>query len=249
MILPVKILGISASIRRSGNSEYLLKKALKAIENIDSNIFKTEIYSFTGKVLSPCLGCLSCLDFKDCILRDDFDEIKEKWLEADGIIYSVPVFHLGLPAHFKSFLDRLGQTAMAQYQDRLPRYMKVIGVISQGTDLGGGAELTAIQLITHALVMGGIPVSGDPPESYIGAVGWTERSPLLDAIIRLEEKNDINASTLIKAAETLGKRVAYLSLIIKNGAYITKDIIEKDLGYSLFLDKIKKEISKVNNQL
>ncbi|MCD6157253.1 MAG: flavodoxin family protein [Euryarchaeota archaeon] len=238
-ILPVKILGISASIRVEGNSEYLLKKALEAAKSVSPELVEVEMYKFSGKIISPCGHCLSCIDHRECILHDDFDEIFEKWLEADAIIYSVPVFHLGLPAHFKAFLDRLGQALFARYQDRPPRSMKVIGIIVQGTDLGGGEELATVQLITHALVMGGIPVSGDPPESYIGAIGWTKRSPLPDAIARMEEQGDFDAITTIKAAESVGKRVAYTALMIKNGGAVLKDLLSRDVAYSWFLEKIK----------
>jgi len=114
------------------------------------------------------------MEYKDCRLKDDLHELKEKWLNADGIIYSIPVYHLGMPGNFKAFIDRLGQTLYGSSGDKPPKFMKVIGVISQGTDLGGGAELTMIQIITHALVMRSIPIAGDGPESYIGVYGWTK---------------------------------------------------------------------------
>ena len=82
-------------------------------------------------------------------------------------------------------------------------------------DLGGGEELAAVQLITHTFVVGGILVSGDPPKSYIDAIGWTKRPLLPDAILRLEENNDFEALTTVKAVESIGKRAAYMTLIIK----------------------------------
>lgn len=237
MLLGVKILGISGSIRH-GNSEYLLTKALEAAKNVAPDLITTEFVSTAGLVINPCIHCLACVDHRKCIIKDDFDELFSKWLEADAIIYSIPVFHLGIPAHFKAFIDRLGQTLFAKYSDKPPKLLKVIGVITQGTDLGGGEELTAIQIISHALVMGCIPVAGDPPESYIGAVGWTRRSPLPDAIERLATERDPDASTTIIAAESLGRRVAYTSLIIKNGVKLLRDILSKDPWYSLYLSRI-----------
>lgn len=240
MVLGVRVLGISASIRH-GNSEYLLKRALKAAEEAAPGLVETEFYSMAGRIISPCIHCLACLDHRDCILRDDFKELMEKWLEADAVIYSIPVFHLGIPAHFKAFIDRLGQTLFARYQDRPPKFLKVIGVISQGTDLGGGEELTAIQVITHALVMGGIPIAGDPPESYIGALGWTKRSPLPDSIARLEEQGDFDAKTTIRAAESLGRRVALTALIVKNGVAALSELLSRDPSYQWYLEKLDSE--------
>ncbi|MEM2590551.1 MAG: flavodoxin family protein, partial [Zestosphaera sp.] len=219
MLLRVKILGISGSIRH-GNSEYLLMRALDAAKKVAPELVDTEFVSTAGLIINPCIHCLACVDHRKCIIKDDFNDLFDKWLEADAIIYSIPVFHLGIPAHFKAFIDRLGQTLFAKYLDKPPKLLKVIGVITQGTDLGGGGELTAIQIISHALVMGCIPVAGDPPESYIGAIGWTKRSPLPDAIERLATEKDFDANTTVSAAESLGRRVAYTSLIIKNGAKV-----------------------------
>ncbi len=236
----VKILGISASIRH-GNSEFLLSKALEAAKEVAPELIETELYSMAGKIINPCIHCLACIDHKSCIIRDDFDELLDKWLEADAIIYSIPVFHLGIPAHFKAFLDRLGQTLFARYADRPPRFLKVIGIIAQGTDLGGGAELTIMQLIAHSLVMGCIPVAGDPPESYLGAVGWTKRSPLTDAFERLLHEKDMDAEVTLKAAISLGRRVAQLSLIIKNGVNTLRDLVAKDRAFAWYLEKLEKE--------
>jgi len=236
-VLGVKILGISGSIRH-GNSEYLLMKALEAAKKIAPELITTEFVSTAGLVINPCIHCLACVDHRKCIIKDDFEDLFNKWLEADAIIYSIPVFHLGIPAHFKAFIDRLGQTLFAKYSDKPPKLLKVIGVITQGTDLGGGEELTAIQIVSHALVMGCIPVAGDPPESYIGAIGWTRRSPLPDAIDRLITEKDPDANTTVAAAESVGRRVAYTSLIVKNGVKVLRDLLSRDPWYSLYLSKI-----------
>jgi multimeric flavodoxin WrbA len=235
----VKVLGISGSIRCRGNSEFLLSKALEAAKSVAPELVETEMITTAGLIINPCIHCLACVDHRSCIIKDDFDYLFNKWLEADAVIYSIPVFHLGIPAHFKAFLDRLGQTLFAKYADRPPKLLKVVGVIAQGTDLGGGEELVAMQIISHALVMGCIPVAGDPPESYVGAIGWTKRSPLPDAFERMLRSGDFDAESTLKAAISLGKRVAYTALLIKNGAKAIASILEKDPWYSLYLSKIK----------
>lgn len=235
----VKVLGISGSIRYKGNSEFLLSKALEAAKAVAPDLVETEMVTTAGLIINPCIHCLACVDHRSCIIKDDFDHLFNKWLEADAVIYSIPVFHLGIPAHFKAFIDRLGQTLFAKYVDRPPKLLKVVGVIAQGTDLGGGGELTVMQIISHALVMGCIPVAGDPPESYVGAVGWTKRSPLPDAFERMLKSGDFDAESTVKAAESLGKRVAYTALLVKNGAKAIASILEKDPWYSLYLSRIK----------
>ena len=237
MTSKIKILGISASIRH-GNSEFLLKNALKAARDVAPDVIETDMVSMAGMIINPCIHCLSCVDHRACIIKDDFDFLFNKWLEADGVIYSIPVFHLGLPAHFKAFLDRLGQTVFARYSDKPPKLMKVIGAIVQGTDLGGGEELAIMQIISHALVMGCVPVSGDPPSSYIGAVGWTRRSPLPDAFERMLKRNDPDAQTTYEASVSLGRRVAFMTLIIKHGVKSISTLLSKDPWYSYILNKV-----------
>ncbi|MFN3268529.1 MAG: flavodoxin family protein, partial [Zestosphaera sp.] len=106
MVLGVKILGISGSIRH-GNSKYLLMKALEAAKSVAPELITTELVSTAGLIINPCIHCLACVDHRRCIIKDDFEDLFNKWLDSDAIIYSIPVFHLGIPAHFKAFIDRL----------------------------------------------------------------------------------------------------------------------------------------------
>jgi len=164
--------------------------------------------------------------------------------DAPLVVYSIPVYHLGVPANLKAFIDRLGQTVYGSSGDVPPKFMKVIGVIAQGTDLGSGLELTTIQAITHALVMRSIPIAGDGPVSYIDAYDWTKRSWFTDNFERLLKQKDFDAETTLRAAESLGRRVAYPSLIVKNDAYLFKNLLKKDRKYNWCLSKIENDIKK-----
>ena len=41
--------------------------------------------------------CQGCMRDGTCLMRDDFAPLQEKWLAADVVIYSVPVYHMGIP--------------------------------------------------------------------------------------------------------------------------------------------------------
>ncbi len=119
--------------------------------------------------------CQACAKDGECIIKDDFQELLEKWIEADVILYSVPVYHMGMPAQLKAFLDRLGNSLFGRYVKNfspdavtLPRSLKVIGSIAQGAHIFSGQEHTITDLINHALIMGCVPVTGDMWEAYIG---------------------------------------------------------------------------------
>ena len=104
---PVKVLAISASPRNPSNSEVFLQEALGVLPTLRIQTDVT-VYHFRGKNFRPCIACLQC--FKNggmCILQDDFESLRQLWLAADCIIYSLPVYVVGIPGVLKCFLDRL----------------------------------------------------------------------------------------------------------------------------------------------
>lgn len=57
----------------------------------------------------PCLGCFSCW-FKtpgQCIQKDDMSGIIERYLAADLVIWSLPLYCYGAPSQCKAVIDRL----------------------------------------------------------------------------------------------------------------------------------------------
>jgi multimeric flavodoxin WrbA len=101
----MKILGICSSPRVEGNTNYYLNLALEEarIKGAD-----TEIINLAGKKISGCQGCYGCVEAKKCVINDDFQEIFEKIVEADGILLASPVYHSSITPELKSVLDRAG---------------------------------------------------------------------------------------------------------------------------------------------
>lgn len=101
----IKIVGIAGSPRRGGNTEFLVKEALKAAaeEGIE-----TELITLAGKEIKPCDGCRQCRDKGiDCHIKDDLPPIFNKMLEADGIILATPVYIGSATAQVKALIDRV----------------------------------------------------------------------------------------------------------------------------------------------
>jgi len=241
----IKILGISASPRSKGNTEYLLEEALKGARSCQLAEIEIEKYSTAGKKYLPCTACFACSKLNGyCIQEknDDFGELRDKWLMADGIILASPVYHMGIPGHFKSFIDRLGNSLGFRYP-KIGKHLKVYGIISQGCHIFAGQEHVVTQLINHALVMGNVVISGDMWESYTGGCGWTEGSVQRDSLARLYTmKKSTDAQITVKACYSLGKRVAELATIIKAGVIKYIDYLEKDETYKPLVDRIRQSI-------
>ncbi len=244
--MEIKILGINGSPRK-GNSEFLLTKGLDYVANLNDFDVKIEKYLFRGKEFKPCMGCGYCgKNGGKCIHNDDFAGLKSKWMQADVIIYSVPVYHMSMPGQVKCFIDRLGNSLCGTYknlfdsgEDTLPRLMKVIGSITQGIHLFSGQEHTLTDLINHALLMQSIPVVGDMWESYIGAAGWTNNKINRNAMEKDFKKGNFDTRVAVEASEKLVKRAVEMAAIIKSGLKKHKKQLIKDSHYIPVLDKIK----------
>ena len=240
------VLGISGSPRK-GNSQFLLDKALEAARNVDPDGVECVSYSIRGKKIGPCMSCFRCGKQEGkCVVKDDFQELCELWLKADVIIYSVPVYHMGIPGQIKCFIDRLGNSLFGRYQgifklgeEKLPKLLKVVGNIVQGVHLCAGQEHTLTSLINHTLIMQCIPVTGDMWHSYIGGGGWTSNDIDPKALENQLAKNNYDASIAVKSAQDIGKRAVELALLIRAGGYSRKRELSRDPIYKPFLDRLK----------
>lgn len=234
---PIRLLGISASPREHGNSRFLLEVALEAAEAVAPDQVVTELYSAAGKVFEPCDSCDMCHDeLGYCkITGDDFDELRDKWIEADAIIYSVPVYHMGVPGDFKNFLDRVGNSVVEGFYSKP---WKVMGAITQGSGIATGQEQVMMYLNGHAVMMGCIPVGGDWPSAYLGAAGWTRVEKGEDAMRRLYKEGEEDAKFAVDSIMVLSKNIVHMALVIKAGGLQLSEMLKEDGGYDIFLRRI-----------
>jgi len=243
--IKVKILGISGSPRKGGNTEFSLKIALEGAKEFDPEAVEIEMYSIAGKKFLPCVACFACSKIGYCTRsqEDDFNELKNKWLEADGVIIAVPVYHMGIPAQLKAFLDRLGNSLWGRYKMGA-KYMKVYGAIAQGVHIFSGQEHTVTDLINHALIMGCVVTAGDLWESYIGGCGWTENKLDKNAFEKLLKTKSFDAEVAVKAYKKLGRRVAQLAIILKAGALQYLDHLKEDPVLKPFIERLEGSYNK-----
>ena len=237
----IKVLGICGSPRKNANTEFLLNQALDAAKSVDPKNVETEAYSIAGKEYLPCISCFSCAKTGECIRskKDDFNELRDKWVDADAIIMAVPVYHMSIPGQLKCFIDRLGNSLWS-YEGSAGKHLKVYGAIAQGVHIFSGQENAIKEIINHAIVMGNIITSGDPWESYLGGAGWTENKVEKNALKSLYESGSFDADIAVKSARSLGKRVAELALIIKAGALHYIDYLKTDPMYKPLVERVSK---------
>ncbi len=98
-----RVLGISGSARRDGNSELLLKELLRSAE---ASGLETELVILSELNISPCTSCDSCQKDGQCVINDDMQPMYHKLLEADYVVLASPVYFKGVSAQMKACIDR-----------------------------------------------------------------------------------------------------------------------------------------------
>ena len=106
----MKILGISFG--RIGKScDILVKQALLAAKSDGAEV---KFYNTIRKNIGHCKSCAACIIGRDtgnqirCAVKDDYQELEELILDADGIILAAPVYALAPSGQLKNFIDRFG---------------------------------------------------------------------------------------------------------------------------------------------
>ena len=99
----MKVLGISASPRLKGNSDLLLRQALAGAESAGANI---EYIRLAELKISPCIECNTCYKTGRCVIEDDYQQLMQKVIDADRLIFATPIFFMTVSAQAKLFIDR-----------------------------------------------------------------------------------------------------------------------------------------------
>ncbi|MFC2003794.1 flavodoxin family protein [Chloroflexota bacterium] len=99
----MKVLGVVCSPRKDGNTEILVNEALVSAKDLGAEV---ELVTVVGKNIAPCDGCESCTKTGQCRIDDDMQDIYNKLLQSDGIIFGSPVYYWNVSSQAKAIIDR-----------------------------------------------------------------------------------------------------------------------------------------------
>ena len=100
-----KVLGISGSPRKGGNSDILLQHLLRGAR---SEVAATDMVRLRDYRFEPCIGCERCRKEGRCTgLQDGMQLLYPKIDKADGIVLVSPTHNYNVTAWMKAFIDRL----------------------------------------------------------------------------------------------------------------------------------------------
>lgn len=103
----MKVLGLCGS-PRVGNTEYYINVVL---DELKEKGLEVELIRLRDKNITQCEGCYGCIENKKCVIEDDFHDIFNKMIEADGLIVGSPVYNGSITPRLKALLDRAGFSA------------------------------------------------------------------------------------------------------------------------------------------
>lgn len=98
-----KVLIISSSPRKGGNSEELASAFAKGAQESGNHV---ETVYLREKQYSFCRGCFACSKLGHCVIKDDAVEVAAKMHDADVLVFATPVYYYSVCGQLKTMLDR-----------------------------------------------------------------------------------------------------------------------------------------------
>jgi multimeric flavodoxin WrbA len=99
-----KVLLLSSSPRRSGNSDLLCNQFALGAQEAGHHAEKIFL---KDRKINYCTGCGTCLNAKKpCPQKDDIAEVLEKMIAADVIVMATPVYFYTMCGQMKTLIDR-----------------------------------------------------------------------------------------------------------------------------------------------
>ncbi|MFR8317376.1 MAG: flavodoxin family protein [Catenibacillus sp.] len=115
----MKVLAISASPRKGGNSDVLCDQFLKGAADAGHKIEKIRL---AEKKIAPCMACYGCTESHRCVIGDDMDQMMQKMIDADVIVLATPVYFYCMAAQMKIMIDR----CLARYREMTDKQVYLI---------------------------------------------------------------------------------------------------------------------------
>ena len=171
------VMAFAASPRTGGNSELLLDRI---VEGLCSDGATVEKIRTTELDLAPCDGCGRCEVAGRCAIQDDFQNIYDRLVACDGVVFATPLYFMNVPSRGKALVDRCQSFWIAKHRlgmDLFGGYRRA-GLVAACSGAGFGPG--------RSFVFRGLM---DTMTYFSDALGLT----MLDSVLvsRLEEKGGI----------------------------------------------------------
>lgn len=110
-----KVLVISTSPRKDGNSEILAEEFAKGAKDAGNDV---EFVTLRDKEIHFCKGCLACQKIGHCVMKDDANAITEKIGKAEVVAWATPIYYYEMSGQMKTMIDRASALFAKDYACR-----------------------------------------------------------------------------------------------------------------------------------
>ena len=128
----MKVIGFIGSPRKNGNTAWVVNRILEGAKERGA---ETECWHSCDLDISPCKGCLSCVESGNCAIGDDMRTIFDALRLADVLVLGSPVYMGQMSAQAKIFTDRLFAHITPRFSPRFKEEnvgKKLVLVFTQG---------------------------------------------------------------------------------------------------------------------
>lgn len=110
-----KVLIISTSLRKNGNSETLADEFATGALEVGNVVEKISLH---GKTIQFCNACLVCQKTYKCVIKDDMEQILKSMEQAEVIVFATPIYFYEMTGQMKTLLDRTNPLYPTKYEFR-----------------------------------------------------------------------------------------------------------------------------------
>lgn len=101
----MKVLVITGSPRKKGNSFAMVEAFVNEAEKLGHSVKR---FDAAFMKIGGCHACQTCFKTgKACSFDDDFNIIAPAIMEADAIVFAMPVYWYSIPSQIKGVIDRI----------------------------------------------------------------------------------------------------------------------------------------------
>ena len=108
----MKVIGLNASPR--GKDSNTLRLVNAVLEGAKEQGAKTEFVDIYSLHIEYCTACGTCYAKGDCTLDDDFSDLFDRLMNAEGIVLGAPNYIDSVPAPMKALFDRMADAIHCQ---------------------------------------------------------------------------------------------------------------------------------------
>ena len=176
----MKILVITGSPRKNGNSNTLVDNFIKGAEEAGHKVVR---FDSAFKNVHPCIACNKCGMNGECVFKDDFEFVRNNIVDADAVVFATPMYYFGISAQIKAVIDRFYSI---NGQIHVPK--KAVLIMTYADTSAKEAQ----PIISHY-------------ETLLNYLGWSDAGKIIASGVWTE--GSVNNTQYPKQAYELGKNI------------------------------------------